>query len=410
MIGLITINVGKLREDIRKEWESVKLHDILFLLSIEATIPIDEKPNNNLVFPDRYGLKYIRGCEVLQIYDHFNNIIGQEILKDGELPQDNPDDKNPLKTKARRVILDDKYEKRSFLVALDAHQYYSDLLHDLEELYENKEKFNILLRRKPKENNFKGILETIRSLMKQNENLIIPEWFHDVFLGYGDPNAKSAFSPSDEIDFQDTFLDVDHIVESLSPNQLKIYDSNKNLLFNSQSSGELTGNRNEIIEKISEENKNNNKKKYFTKATYTEANEIQLNLYECENKLDLIDRPMKTNKVRFTAKQVEGIISGIKKGLTVIVGPPGTGKTDVAVQIVNLLYHNFPNQRTLLITHSNQALNQLFEKIAHLNIEERHLLRLGKSSILFPLLFLPFPLSTPFPSICISYGKTNILF
>jgi len=27
-----------------------------------------------------------------------------------------------------------------------------------------------------------------------------------------------------------------------------------------------------------------------------------------------------------------------------IVGPPGTGKTDVAVQIVNNLYHNNPEQ------------------------------------------------------------------
>ena len=60
-----------------------------------------------------------------------------------------------------------------------------------------------------------------------------------------------------------------------------------------------------------------------------------------------------------------------------IVGPPGTGKTDVATQIINNLYHDFPNQRTLLIAHSNQALNQLFQKIIHLDIDQRHLLRLG---------------------------------
>ena len=63
---------------------------------------------------------------------------------------------------------------------------------------------------------------------------------------------------------------------------------------------------------------------------------------------------------------MEAITSGLHEGLTLIVGPPGTGKTDVAVQIINLLYHNHPKQRTLLITHSNQALNQLFEKIAAL--------------------------------------------
>lgn len=64
-------------------------------------------------------------------------------------------------------------------------------------------------------------------------------------------------------------------------------------------------------------------------------------------------------------------------GLTLIVGPPGTGKTDVAVQVTNLLYNNFPNERTIIITHSNNALNDIFEKIEKLNIHERHLLRLG---------------------------------
>lgn len=49
----------------------------------------------------------------------------------------------------------------------------------------------------------------------------------------------------------------------------------------------------------------------------------------------------------------------------------------MATQIISNLYHNFPNQRTLLVAHSNQALNQLFEKITALDIDERHLLRLG---------------------------------
>ena len=70
-------------------------------------------------------------------------------------------------------------------------------------------------------------------------------------------------------------------------------------------------------------------------------------------------------------------MSGTQPGLTVIVGPPGTGKTDVATQIINNIYHDFPFQRTLLIAHSNQALNQLFQKITNLDIDERHLLRLG---------------------------------
>ena len=73
------------------------------------------------------------------------------------------------------------------------------------------------MRRKPKENNFKvlsclkysptkssfppslpplppsppslpqAVLETIRDLM--NAECVVPDWLHDVFLGYGDPGA-----------------------------------------------------------------------------------------------------------------------------------------------------------------------------------------------------------------------------
>jgi intron-binding protein aquarius len=49
------------------------------------------------------------------------------------------------------------------------------------------ETFNILMRRKPKENNFKAVLETIRELM--NTECVVPEWLHDIILGYGDPGA-----------------------------------------------------------------------------------------------------------------------------------------------------------------------------------------------------------------------------
>ena len=80
------------------------------------------------------------------------------------------------------------------------------------------ETFNILMRRKPKENNFKvfvclcvcvcvymcacvcvcgvrvvlglqAVLETIRALM--NAECVVPDWLHDTFLGYGDPSAAN---------------------------------------------------------------------------------------------------------------------------------------------------------------------------------------------------------------------------
>jgi intron-binding protein aquarius len=69
------------------------------------------------------------------------------------------------------------------------------------------------------------------------------------------------------------------------------------------------------------------------------------------------------NAVRFTPVQTQAIMSGVQPGLTMVVGPPGTGKTDTAVQIMHILYHNCPSQRTLVVTHSNQALNDLFTKV-----------------------------------------------
>lgn len=86
------------------------------------------------------------------------------------------------------------------------------------------------------------------------------------------------------------------------------------------------------------------------------------------------------NTVRFTPVQLEAIRSGVNHGLTMVVGPPGTGKTDTAVQMINLIYHNFPDQKMLLVAHSNQALNDLFEKIIALDIPERYLLRMGHSA------------------------------
>lgn len=43
------------------------------------------------------------------------------------------------------------------------------------------ESFTVIMRRKPKENNFKAVLETIRDLMQTD--IAVPDWLHDVFLG-----------------------------------------------------------------------------------------------------------------------------------------------------------------------------------------------------------------------------------
>ncbi|VDK64910.1 unnamed protein product [Gongylonema pulchrum] len=62
------------------------------------------------------------------------------------------------------------------------------------------------------------------------------------------------------------------------------------------------------------------------------------------------------NTIHFTPAQIEAIKSGMQPGLTMVVGPPGTGKTDVAVQIISNIYHNWPEQRTLIVEKLQEAL------------------------------------------------------
>ncbi|RKP33416.1 P-loop containing nucleoside triphosphate hydrolase protein [Dimargaris cristalligena] len=294
---------------------------------------------------DKLGIAYVRGCEVLdQIGED-----GKPVEERGKPRDEQRRPTGPLRT---------------FRVVLDANQYAQDM-RDYEHGGDTKasldqpprediyETFNLLVRRKPEENNFKAVLETIRDLML-NERVVVPAWLQSVFLGYGDPaGAHYSRLPQalSSIDFRDTFLDLEHVRASFAPMAVEApgaptppYVVKFSAGANASANGDAT----------------------LQVATYTPPN---MGPYP-------FNVPRR-NAIRFTPRQVEAIRSGVNPGLSLIVGPPGTGKTDVAVQIIANLYHNFPDQHILLVTHSNQALNQLFTKIMALDIDERHLLRLG---------------------------------
>ncbi|KAF3962916.1 hypothetical protein CMV_012634 [Castanea mollissima] len=259
----VTFIISSYKAQIRSEWNALKEHDVLFLLSIRPSFePLSAEEAAKASVPQRLGLQYVRGCEIIEIRDEEGTVMNDftgRIKRDEEKPP--------------------KGELRTITVALDTTQYHMDVSNitekGVDDVYGT---FNVLMKRKPKENNFKAILESIRDLM--NEYCIVPDWLHNVFLGYGNPSA----------------------------------------------------------------------------AQWTNMPDL----------LEMVDF------------KIGAIISGIQPGLTMVVGPPGTGKTDTAVQILNVLYHNCPSQRTLIITHSNQALNDLFEKIMQRDVPARYLLLLGQ--------------------------------
>lgn len=357
----VTFNVRKYTEAIQAEWEAIREHDILFLLTVEAQEESYEHWDGKVSFRKHYGLKHVRGCQVV-------SVIG---------PNGKPFD---YKKSDPKLIQDHRTgNTRTFRIALDSNQYKIDQEAARKsgggDVYQT---FNIVLRRQPQENNFKPVLETIRDLMQSD--LMVPEWLHDVFLGYGNPNSahySQLKRQVKEIDFRDTFLDLDHLKASFPGMKVKAKDGDEDAL-----TAPFVVKFPEVPEAAasgSKKKKGSDKaKKEKTSQSQEQAqDELIISTYKTPNMGPYPEDVPNVNKVRFTPTQVEAIKAGTNPGLTLVVGPPGTGKTDVAVQIIANLYNNFPKQHTLLVTHSNQALNQLFEKIIALDVDERHLLRLG---------------------------------
>ena len=72
-----------------------------------------------------------------------------------------------------------------------SHWLCLPLLH-MQDGHDCYSRLNLMVRRVPKENNFKSVLETIRDLMNTPAlSRAIPAWLHDVFLGYGSPKAAN---------------------------------------------------------------------------------------------------------------------------------------------------------------------------------------------------------------------------
>lgn len=350
----VILDVSRLQFPVRREWESLRQGDVVFLLAMEGK---DDVPMRNGHREDntgeQLGIKTVRCAEVVQVLD-----------ENGKPLRDQPAD-GQSRARQRRLILN-----------IDARQYKEDMDRVAQGRLNVYEHINLVVRRRGRENNFQPILASIKRLTLSD--IPAPSWFQEVFMGYGDPASASYQRLANKlhsIDFRDTFLDWQHLVESF-PGKTIEPDDNALSSFGPPYVVKFPEAEPEAAPARPSKKRRRDQVE-VTQPVQPVQESLHVSTYKPPNTGPYPADAPKLNAVRFTPAQIEAITSGTQPGLTVVVGPPGTGKTDVATQIISNIYHNFPDQRTLLVAHSNQALNQLFQKIVALDIDERHLLRLG---------------------------------
>eukprot|EP01054_Gregarina_sp_Poly1_P003339 Gregarina_sp_Poly_1__3338@NODE_195_length_11596_cov_85_481395_g174_i0_p1_GENE_NODE_195_length_11596_cov_85_481395_g174_i0NODE_195_length_11596_cov_85_481395_g174_i0_p1_ORF_typecomplete_len1544_score255_12Aquarius_N/PF16399_5/7e117AAA_11/PF13086_6/2_9e31AAA_12/PF13087_6/9_7e21AAA_30/PF13604_6/1_3e07AAA_30/PF13604_6/0_00056AAA_19/PF13245_6/2_7e10ResIII/PF04851_15/2_2e05ResIII/PF04851_15/2_3e03UvrDhelicase/PF00580_21/2_3e05Terminase_6/PF03237_15/0_0013Terminase_6/PF03237_15/5_9e02DEAD/PF00270_29/0_ len=354
--GEIAVDLKSIRFEDREDWDALRSGDLVFLVSLgprqHSLLPLPQHLIDLTTladFPGTYGLLGVRVCEVKEVLDREGGVVTNLFRKTA-----------PIGT------------RRTIRVTLDPLQYRKDVEEmGRGELFEGfYESFNLLVRRKPETNNFKGVLQSLRSLAlaADSPELAMSEQLHDTLLGFGDINACNPLKSAAASEFVafNTFVDLEHLKDSVRPHypEVEVSDDAKRLGAPYQL-------------RFQDE----------AEASPEEQAQEPLLCYHSGKGRLLVDHWELNDKQRirfalkppvlYTRAQVMAIRSGMGEGISLIVGPPGTGKTDTAVQIVNQLMLNYPDERILIIAKTNQALNDFFTKVVQLGIDEKCLLRLG---------------------------------
>ena len=194
----IALDTAKLADHVRREWDSLRAGDVVFLLEARSHDEQSGMMNGHAIRdPARLaGLTRLRTAEVVQLLDETGRVMRDRVTIHTNGLTHGPG-------------------QRKLIVNLDPLAYKTD-----EEL-KSKGKpdiygsINVLVRRQSRENNFKRILESIKSLTLSD--ISVPTWFQEVFLGYGNPSGASYTHLENrlqKLDFRDTFVDWHHLIES----------------------------------------------------------------------------------------------------------------------------------------------------------------------------------------------------
>ena len=283
----IVIDVRRLSEGIRREWESLRSDDAVFLLAIDASrrggVANGGSPPRG---GRKLGLLAVRTAEVVQLIDG----------KDRGIRDPQAYFHSRERNYTRRIQL-----------KLDARRYKEDMENAAAGKGNIYDSINVIVRRRGRENNFRPVLESIRNLALSDVPLAT--WLHEVFLGYGDPaGATYKHLPNRvrKIDYRDTFLDWQHLIESL-PGKIIEPGDDVSGSFGPPYVLETA----ESPPKAASSKPSKKRRRDAEPALLADIETLKVSTYTPPNNGPYpVDAP-KLNSVRFTPTQIEAIVSGL---------------------------------------------------------------------------------------------------
>jgi len=336
------------RKGLGRDFDTLRRDEIIFLA--EATTP---RPSSN--FPnERLGLTTLRTARIADVFD----ARGRSFFRRGGANDSLEGEDDHAESNHARA--------KTLIVYLDPIQYSRDD----KNVYKG---INLVLKRNQRENNFYSILSTVKDLIIGNGDgeLELPEWLADIFLGFGQPDMAS-FNKMREF-----FLDPSSDLKSMPNNKLVGFPQNIEFPDIFATYQDITNYDRAILDESNSENQDNEiKPPYF--LNLNDNGTIKAHSGYRDNAWAPNMFYNNDSRLSFDRKQIDAIIAGTFPGLTLVEGPPATGKTTVGVEIIKNIYHDFKKERTLVITHSNQTLDRIFEGLSkYPNLKNHQVLRLG---------------------------------
>ena len=195
----IILETDSLSENVRLEWESLRQDDVVYLCTIQPSHVSHELLNGSSSFAGLRDsqLRCLRTAEIVQLLDDRGRSLRENVQ--------NQANGYSGRQRLRRII-----------VNLDGAEYNRDIERKAAGVPDPYEAMNLVIRRRGRGNNFSKVLKTVKSLTLSD--IPVPGWLQEVLLGYGDPTSATYSRLANRlklVDFRDTFLDWQHLVESL---------------------------------------------------------------------------------------------------------------------------------------------------------------------------------------------------